>query len=411
MSIPFAKIRLFAPLLGLLWPALALAQDFRWEAPLDAPKADGFHQVELSPEMAGRLEPQAANLRWLAPEGTALPYIFFVEEALATRSAFVPYEIVSQQASGSTNRLVVRAPEGGPIESLTVQIRNADLRKTLKLSGSDDNKTFFALKNDYFFHTLPQSDGTSEIRIIDIPRSDYAYYELLFYDWPDNPLQILQVGHIDTRWEQGRYRDLPEPRVASRQEGSQSLFLLDYGQPVVLDRLRLRFSGATHFLRQATLWAGELGPAGDSLRRQVASLAVASSSDNDLSLDGVRAQWLELRLENLDNPPLRLDSAQARMLRRWVVAECAAGQACRLAFAAPGTPAPRYDLVHFSDSLRAELPRLSAQPLRALSAPPEPAPAEELPKAFIWLTLAAVGALLVGLSVKVLKDMGKKSAT
>jgi len=228
----------------LLIPVLtARSQEFKWESKTDLVLSNGFTEVLLSPEITGNLRADLGDIRLYDSTGSEIPYIQYSEKPVLYKQLFKEYAVLQKVHHYDYTRLVIHNPSKSTITNISLVIKNADVRKWLTLNGSDDQKVWYALKEHYYFQSFYNDDKTSEIRVLNFPKSNYEYYELLVYDYFDYPINILKVGYYDTSVETGKYSVVKAPSFSQIDTLKQSVIQIHYTNQQYIDKLQFEIEG------------------------------------------------------------------------------------------------------------------------------------------------------------------------
>jgi hypothetical protein len=406
-------LTLLCLLLGYVTPA----QDFRYTAPVDPVAESGFHKILLSPAITGAVQADFADLRLQDAQGREVPYLLTREQPLQRTTRFREYELVSQRMQEKKGTsLILRNPQRSRINNISLQIKNASVRKQAQLSGSNDARTWYVINERYELQPIANTAETSEVKLLDFPLSDYEYYKLDINDSLSPPLNILKAGYYDTYTEDGKYTRIPglSVQVADSAARKQTYVRLTLDQPALVDKLTFRVVSPAYYRRTARL--GEMqvitGKRKKDTRTAFVSLAdfeLKSGEETSVLLPGARLEDFYFIIDNADNPPLQLSEIQAYQLNTYVTAQLEGGQAYRMQFGNERLRAPAYDLAYFGGKIPAEVPVLNTGEMTALSAADSPeSTAFFTSNFFIWI---ALGITILGLgymSFRLMTEAGKQ---
>ncbi|WP_181304744.1 DUF3999 family protein [Rufibacter sp. XAAS-G3-1] len=406
-------------LVGLLLRVLpSQAQEFAWQAQLGPVPQPGYHRILLSPQVTGHAQPNLEDLRLFQGKGQAVPYLVRTESPVQYRTLFKPYQILRYtRQPGGVSELLVHNPEKRRINNISLQIGNAEVRKQVSLSGSDDQQNWYVLKEQDVLYAIRNPRSTAEVKLLDFPLSDYRYFRLQLNDSASAPLNILQAGYYDTYSEAGKYTRIPIQsltRVDSTQ--NQTTYLhLRFGQPVYPEQIVFHISAPHLYFRSGQVIMGkQKGQERRRKRRRRARmeeisvpLLLHSNAPAVLELPRQKVEELTIQIENADNPPLTIDSVQVLQLNRYLVAALEPHQTYTLRFGNEKLNAPDYDLQFFQDSIPQDIPVLQVQNLQSVSGPKTPKQAQNS-KLLIWAAIAVLAVGLGYMTVRLLRDMEKK---
>lgn len=398
------------------WYNVANAQQYTWQAPVATPRQTGYQSILLSPEVTGRLRPDFSDLRLYDASGQEVPYLLRAEQPLQHKRLFKNYNILSYtHRKGCCSELLISNPEKRKINNISLLIGNADVRKEVKLSGSDNRKDWYVLKEHDILHAINNRESTAEAKLLDFPLSDYRYFRLQLNDSASAPLNILQAGYYDTHTEAGKYTPVLVQELTRRDSAAaKSTYIrLRFAQPVYPDRLEFTIASPQLYYREGRiqLHPAEPAPRRRSKRRQqqqIVPFILNSNAPTVVSLPRQKIQSLTIIIQNADNHPLEISSIRPLQLNRYMVADLSPKQAYTLRFGDPKASAPTYELQYFRDSIPANLPVLLTKAPEQLRGAGEQKDSTTTSKILIWITIGVVVTGLALMTVRMLNEMNRE---
>lgn len=398
-------------LLSVLIPSATWAQSFRYRATVDAVGQSGFHRVLLPPGVVGHLNADLTDIRLYDGQQREVPYRL-IRQQPTQRAPFVDYELVSKQSVPKVSTtLVVRNRAKNPINSLGIVIRNTNVGKKARLSGSPDAQNWYAIDDALRLEPTQTNAGTTETKRLNFPLSNYEYYRLEINDSLSTPLNILRVGHYASMAMSGTYSPIPDLSVSQRDSSDKRTYVhLTRPDEARFDKLVFVVQSATPFRRRAEL--GQFRTRKPKRGRTerwfdvVRSFELSSADSNGVALPGLKARDLYVVIANEDNPPLVVREVRAYQLTTYLLANLTAGLRYQLRFSANDLAAPAYDPTPFRINLPANPPIIALSGITANQAATADRTSFFTDSRVIWPALGLVLIMLGFLSYRMLREMG-----
>lgn len=393
------------------------AQSFVGEASLPPVTKDGFYKILISPSTAVYLTPGFDNVRIFDREKKEVPYIFQQEDMSRTTREFNSYEILEKkQEPGCCTSLILHNPRQSLLNSINLIVKNAEVTKEATLLGSDDRKNWYALKQHFLLYPSANSGGTSEVKIVDFPLSNYIYYTLRIDDSTSAPLNILSAGYFQATIENGEYDEVPIERVSKTDSVAQkkTYVHLQFDTSRIVDKVDVSLSGQPYFLRRAKLYIKKertLKRGGSEWFYDLfQEIEVNSRHETTIGLDGIKVQDLLLVVENEDNPSLDLAAVKTYQLKRYLTAWLKHDGQYTVRIGDSKSTKPVYDLSFFKDSIPGNPEVLTPGAVRVFAPTAEEPPFTFFTtKAFIWAAVVMVIGVLGFMSARLLKEAGSEN--
>ena len=389
-------------------------QEFDWQASVLGVNTDGFNRILLSPEIISKLKDDYSDIRLFDASNKEIPYIFESEQPIQYQDYFVEYKIIEKTEQTDWpyyTRLVIHNPKKTEITNIQLIIRNSDVSKSLKLSGSDDNKSWYSIKDGYRFHSMYSDESTSVIKIIDFPVSNYEYYEVLIDDWKNNPINIVKAGYFNTSVEKGKYSSTAKSEISQLElkKERQSLVKIVFPEKTRINKITFNIQGPDFYYREAEIQVR------DSLlnkRKQyelnfhtLLSVVISSNSTNTWYFDELYTDVIYLRINNFDDEPIIIQSVEAEQLNHYLVSKLEKSKNYTLKFGNRDLSVANYDLKYFKEKIPKTIPLLKTVDIKWLKADIVKKDGFVMDKRFIWAAIILVAIFLVYMIAKMLKDM------
>jgi len=393
-----------------------LAQSYLGEANLQKVHHDGFYRIFLSPEITPFLDQDCSNARIVNQNDVEIPYILDEDVAYDARQ-YTPYEIVEKnQTPGCCTSLVVENTSRSMINNIHLVIRNAEVRKSASLLGSDDRTQWFALKDNFELENINAVDGSSAVRMVQFPLSRYAYYWLKINDSTSAPLNIESAGYYKTLHQAPSYTPLKKFKLVIKDslKTKQSFWSVMLDTVHWVDRIIFHASGMPYFFRHASLYEKthrrtNTGKTEFQLN-YVKDFELKSGSHSVVDIPRSKGkEWIAI-IRNEDNPPLVPDSIQVYQLNRYMVAYLKTEDSYKLKTGNDLQP-PVYDLASFKNKIpqTADVIMPAAFRVHAVTDSAESDPPFFNSKLWIWAALIVIITVLAFMSVRMIRESNANS--
>ena len=392
------------------------AQDFQYETNIDQVNKGGYYKILLSPRLLGLLKNNQSDLRLFDDSGKERPYIREQEVSSSSTSLFVKYNVLEKMYGKDTiSFLIFHNSEKQKINNISLVVKNTDVQRRARLSGSDDKQNWYVIKNDYLLHSMENEKETTEFRMLNFPLSDYEYFKLEINDNSKLPINIIEVGFYDTQKLQGMSTEFECPIISQVDSSKRSFIKLVLQDTTYIEKLKFDLSGSEYYSRLVTVFVKTRHL--DRKKKLVYSYDVVgsanlnSNSTNEIFIRGLSVKELYIEIQNKDNPSLQVEKITGSFLNKYLISELLPSKSYHLSFGNNKLNAPEYDIIKFYDKITVLHTKIKHQELRRLkkeeTSDREASIFDNL--YFLWLTIGAVGIVLGLISFKMLKEISNRS--
>jgi hypothetical protein len=380
----------------------------------EVPKA-GFYRVLVDPAVMLYANADLSNVRIMNGK-REVPYISSIDAPILTTPQFKPYKIVSKKLKPNCcTTLIIENEERAVINNISLIIKNAETMKQASLLGSDDQETWYALKENFYLKPVENQDKTFELQILNFPLANYQYLLLNINDSTSAPLNVLTAGYHESEMMEGVYAPLPSPLFSISDSVSQKRTYVDisFDSARLVDKIQFYISGESFYHREAVLYerltrTTKKGKV-ESYLRFLKQLELTSTHESTLTLDPGKVKDLVLEVENNDNPPLQFDAVEAYQMNRYLTAWMETNKSYTLKMGSSDMIAPVYDLSFFQKDIPENPEVLYAGELTVIKPKTKSTESPTIfkNKLFIWSAILVVGAILAFMSYKMIEESRK----
>jgi hypothetical protein len=370
---------------------------------------NGFYKIALTPEITSKLNNQFFDIR-LFNNNTEIPYILHKEPKVNEQELFVEYQItvIEHFKAEKYTRIIIHNPNKTPINNIVLRIKNADVRKRLKLNASYNNQDWYVLQDNYAYNSIYNIENTSEIRVLNFPLSDYEYYELLIDDFFDKPLNITQAGYYNRVKENGKYTQLENISFSIADTLKETLITIPaHGH--YIDKITFEIADPKYYYREAELFTNKTNISKKKATHHkdvIERFKLISNSSNTINLDNIKADTLYIRIINNDNVALTLKNINLYQLNTYLIAELKPQISYHLNYSDKKASPPNYDLKYFTDSIPDDLKTISTLKPELISQTKETKEGGNfnIKNYWLWIVVFGVALLLAFMSLKMIQE-------
>jgi len=386
------------------------AQTFRYASALPPVDSSGFYKIQITPQINSKLKAGFSDLRLFDNERKEIPYLLRDDSPFTHSSSFKEYQIIDRKfLKDSITQIIIRNRTGEQINNISLVIRNADVRKEMKLTGSFDKKQWFVVKESEIISSPTNEKEISEIKLINFPLTDYTFYKIELNDKHSAPVDIIKAGYYKLVTAKGLFTELKPFRTISdsaKQKATWVHLLFEYA--VEVNEVEFEIRAPAYFLRPFDLY---YSTGSSKIERKIypGKLTLNSKSSLRFNIGGIKVKELWFKIFNEDSPPLIISEVKCFQLNHYSIANLEKGKHYELRFCDSLLNSPNYDIQYFQSvipsNLQVILPGEATEILQQLK--PESKENENIfsDKLIIWVALSVVILLLGFVTFRMLRDM------
>jgi hypothetical protein len=400
-----SRIALTLIFCGLMLSASA-QKGYKYGAALQKADSTGFYRISLQPGFVAKAKGDMADIRITDTKGRFVPYIQAGSLPLKDQKSFVVFNKIEASLPTDTGTTyVVENKTGLPLDRLWIKLQNTAVQRKVNLMGSDDLKQWFAIQEDISLQEAVQNSEGTYMQSLSFPASSYRYLKILVDDKRKTPIKFLQAGIYTEYAKTLAYSPIPSLQY-SRADSNHTTFInIKFNDNYQVNKLHLNISAPKYFKRNITIYQ----IIGD-YKEAVSETELNSTKNNDL-LFSAKAGKLLLQISNGDNQPLTINGINAYQSDAYIISYLESNQSYRLLAGDSTALSPEYDLKFFADSIKNNIPTIShgAVVKNDMATQPEKPKTGKDYTVAIWVAIAAALGLLLLLTLKMTKEVGKKA--
>lgn len=320
---------------------------------------DGFHQIQLSPEIRAVANENLAFLRILDTTKKEVPYV--ISNFKGESENYISFKILSKNSiKDSITVIVIQNETGKKINQLNLKIGNAALTKQYQVSGSYNQEEWFGLVANETLKDLVATKGIDLEKTIYFPVNDYPYLRIEFNDKKSLPINIQAIGINENQF-------LPEElievnafayKIIEDKERKVTQIVFSAEKKYQIDAIS--FAIATElYAREARITIKEeiKNKKSTTIRDGVlSSFLLNSKMDSKIRVSNLNEKEFTIEIQNKDNQPLEIQKIQLFQNPITIVSRLKANEKYEVVIDSTYSK-PTYDLVNFMESFTVGMPK------------------------------------------------------
>ncbi len=381
------------------------AQQFTHKAVLDKVNQNGYYQIHLPNKIRAFAEPDLKDLRIFDEQKKQVPYKVKHTDYKVDETTFEDYNFTQIK-----NDYIINKGSRTASNYLVLKVKNTAIIKYYTLSGSNNQKDWFALTDTCSF-AINSNSNINVYWPIYFPVNDYQFIKLSVNNTISAPINIETIGYYKNQSIineldkiEEYYQSIPEL------EGKKTTIKLTIPNKQQIDEIRFKVNGPTYYNRNVTIYKNVMLKQKRNLILQKEVICqLTLNSNNSLNFPvNMYENELFIDIENNDNTPLQLDSIQLFQKPIYLLAELNANQNYAIYCGDKNLNAPIYDIESLHELNNKPLKEVRVQTIQNLI---NPTKAIIKTKAFYeqtWFMWACIGVGVLALalfSVSLLREV------
>ncbi|SDE52534.1 Protein of unknown function [Mucilaginibacter pineti] len=378
---------------------------FKYGAALQQVDSTGFYRINLQPALVAKAKADLSDIRIADGKGNFVPYIQAGSLPQKDQKSFVVFNTIATRLPTDTGTtFIVENKTGLPLDRLWIKLQNTAVQRQINLIGSDDLQQWFAIQENIPLQEAVQNSEGTYMQSLSFPASSYRYLKLLVNDKRRTPIKFLQAGIYTDYAAILAYTQII-PVQFSRVDSNKTTFInLKLNDNYQVNKLHLNISGPKYFKRNITIYQLING-----YKETVAETEISATQSTDV-LISAKTNQLILQVNNGDNPPLTIKSIDVYQSDEYLISYLEGKQSYRLLTGDSSALAAEYDLKFFADSIKDNTPLITHDAvIKNNIQPPAVVKKGRDYTVFIWIAIVVSLGLLLFLTLKMTKEVGKKT--
>lgn len=307
------KIKIFAFLICCAPGLQAQTNSYRYKRELKGIKTT-WHSLALPNEVFKNAQSGLSDLRIFGVKGKDTIEVPYILEQSADRvtDRETPFNIINQSSNANGFFYTFQASAAASINQIKLSFKQENFDWKVKLEGSNDNKEWFTVLNNYRILSIKNSNTDYKFTQLDFHTAKYSYFRLAIKANEQPQLNAAKILKTDTL--KGVYRDIAYKtyQLLNDAKNKQSIINVALTTPTPLSYLKINVQSNFDFYRAFKVeYATDSFKTDKGIQYNYAPLfdgTISSLETPEFNFTSTFVDRLKITVENNDNQPLRLTS-------------------------------------------------------------------------------------------------------
>jgi hypothetical protein len=307
------KIKIFALLMFGAVGLQAQTNPYRYKREVKGVNTT-WHSLAIPNEVFKNAQSGLADLRIFGVKGKdtiEVPYIL-EESADQVTDRETPFNIINQTSNANGFFYTFQASAAASINQIKLSFKEENFDWKVKLEGSNDNKEWFTVLNNYRILSIKNSNTDYQFTQLDFPTAKYSYFRLAIKANEQPQLNAVKILKTDTL--KGVYKDIAYKsyQLLNDAKNKQTIIEVALASPTPLSYLKINTQSDFDFYRAFKIeYAIDSFKTDKGVQYNYVPLfdgTISSLETPEFNFTSTFVNRLKITIENNDNKPLRLNS-------------------------------------------------------------------------------------------------------
>jgi len=392
---------LFFALVLFSLPVWSQTKNFKYQASIQKVDSSGVYRIEISPDLIAKSREDLSDIRIADNTDKFIAYALSDKILLNYQERFIDFpEVVSDQTTDTATGYIAQNKDLLDVSHLGLKLKKTEVSRTVNLTGSDNLKDWFAIKENIPLEEAEQGSGTDYDQVLSFPNSNYRYFKIQVNGKNKTPVKILQVGVDTTGINQPVFVALPDVKFIKTDTGKISHIVIKFDQTYQINKIHLGISSPKYYNRRVVVY--------DIKKKAINPLidtTISSGGSQDL-LISAKTKQLRVDIFNEDDNALTIKSINVFQLKEYLISYLEKGKDYKIYTGDISLHKPLYDLSFLNNIDFNQLAGVSQSAI--VKNPSYLIPGNPVVKdhtVLLWLSIIIALILLSFLTIKMTKEI------
>jgi len=394
---------------------LVFSQDYKRRVELNDISKDGFNKIILNSEITSHLKHGFADLRLYDNNKNEVPFIYgdFFGNKASKRRVFFKVKRNKKNKIKQKKTLILENTENILISNLGFTISNNKSKIPLKIYGSNNKKKWYVIKKNFSAQTNYDNIEKKILLIKNLPKTNFRYYKVLFYNSSDNKTKVHQAFFYEDKDSIYYKKIIEQPKIKHKDTLNKTIVYLKYNEAQFIDKIKFNIKGTKYYYRRAELTKIHNGADNsvtelfyDDLQKDI---IFDSDTKNEIYLYDYKAKTIKIIIFNKDDSPIRIKSVDTYQKENFIIAYLQKTKKYYLQYDSKTAKFPIYDLSHFTEKIPDTIPVLNLKKGKNNVKNNKKKVVWNFPKKYLWIAALFIASLLLFLTLRIMIDKYKNN--
>jgi len=393
--------------IGLLLIALAIKPlsgwsqgSYKYKANLPEIDSSGIYRINLTPAVVAKCNEKLSDIRLLDRNGKFSAYALSKNLFIDNPDQFI--EFPGAIPNNNADSIYIAENKNGiSTNNLSLKLKNTDVDRSVNVSGSQDLKKWYAIKEDIPLKKAGPGNEPEYEQTLYFPTSNYQYFKIQVNGKNKTPVKIIRAGVYLDQLSKEEFDALPAVKFNVRDTDKVSHVYIHFDEPYLINQLRMVVSAPNYYERHISIYDVEnkIDLVGD---------ATISSRGESIYLSA-KTKELRIDISNGDDVPLAIKRIDAFQQSQYLLSYLESGHSYSILSGDSSANAPVYDLSFLKYKPNNRLPVVNhsvvyKNPVYAIAKPH----VKNNFTLFLWAVIITVLILLSLLTWKMVKEINSR---
>jgi len=373
---------------------------------------DQWHKIILPDDLYVHAKNDLSDLRLFGvkEDGTVIEAPYLLRGlAETTVSAPVSFNLINQSNNSEGYFYTFEVPTANPINQIELNFSTSNFDLRLKLEGSQDQKEWFTLIDDYRILSINNDQTNFKMTEVNFPEAKYQFFRLKVLSSKDPGFSSANIQF--QKKVKGSYQEFPIQKFTTTENKTkkQTELNISLAHHLPISKLQVNVDQSYDYYRKISIkYLRDSTKLADGWKynyKQLASGTLSSIHSNTFKFSLTTARHLKVIIYNQDNSPLSIESVKAQGYQTELQARFTEPATYYLTYGNSKANPPDYDINRFTDNIPKELTILELGSEKTI---PKTATETTEPlfknKAWLWGIMIVIIGLLGWFSLRMIQD-------